>query len=1090
MRLQDLGSDPKQYFAVLDGGHRLLLSEAFSDRQRFGWLRNLGELGRRRALWEGMLRIAEALSILHGEGTIHRSLSPSSIFVSPEGQGDFRLSGFEWSLRIVGSEGAAAKVGHRRNILAPELANGQSEYSTATDWFDFGLLAAELFGVALGRLKKAETVRNSVEQLPNLRESERQLILNFLAEHREHRLVEAGAATQALRNVLQELSVASTGLGKPLVLAMRLGHDISMTRAIAAASAGSAPVASMEKQRSWVSEDLRGDIRVVARQTPHPHFVLRGRQLEYRVRQWSLKSLSTWDVGFCDGVESAPRSVSGDQYFSLGDRQLEIMTFSDAGRSLQRIRDRSAPWDKVFAFRKVRARLESDLIQIHNFFRITQQLDTVLTAAQICPVVITSVERSSSETEITLTPRDEHARSELARHLRLQSPAEQLKNWFDLGAEEVVAELADDPKRHTYQVLERKVIANEPGRIINWQFVGAKPSPGGAQYRFKTPGTVSVKENVVVYLARDFGGAIAQLRRRHQAIDDMRSHEGLLRLLADPRGVSRRSGDELPPGRSPIPLDESKKAVLEDLWRTQPSFMVQGPPGTGKTTLIKAFVDRLLSQDPSAQVLISAHSHHTVDDVREKLAEQFSDVEVSKRPILLRLGANEATEHDLDQVTHLLTSLLLGSPLAKGAASHLQTRLRKMALTDVAEAAGTDTDIRTLQLLVQDAANLTLTTLNSKDLADLTSRSRRFDWSIIEEAGKAHGFDMAMALQESHRLLLIGDHFQLPPYDARLFKDLLGDPLRVRKAIQAGVQFAPGLIDESLVEDDPDLPTFEDRCAQWRRLVTLFAVLFQRSINTEPGEPRPAATLTDQHRMHPDIANLVGRIFYPEGEAGTLLRSPDDTIAKFRDPPPFNVKSGSWLPPQRIVWCDVPWIQKREFAKGESIGLFSSPVEAEVIVDILEQLESVGTSSCELQILSPYTDQLACIRKSVEVARNNGRLSNVFDPPFDLSARKRVGATVDEFQGSEADIVIVSLVRNNALVPWKSIGFLKEENRMNVLLSRARHKLIVVGSWDFFQTRCDETTSPDVEYAYIGRMMTLMSLAQKEGSLARVERRP
>ena len=64
--------------------------------------------------------------------------------------------------------------------------------------------------------------------------------------------------------------------------------------------------------------------------------------------------------------------------------------------------------------------------------------------------------------------------------------------------------------------------------------------------------------------------------------------------------------------------------------------------------------------------------------------------------------------------------------------------------------------------------------------------------------------------------------------------------------------------------------------------------------------------------------------------------------------------------------------------------------------------------------------------------------------------------------------------RNNALVPWKSVGFLKEPNRMDVLLSRARHKLIIVGSWDFFASRCDVHTPPDAEYAYLGRMMKLM----------------
>jgi hypothetical protein len=101
-----------------------------------------------------------------------------------------------------------------------------------------------------------------------------------------------------------------------------------------------------------------------------------------------------------------------------------------------------------------------------------------------------------------------------------------------------------------------------------------------------------------------------------------------------------------------------------------------------------------------------------------------------------------------------------------------------------------------------------------------------------------------------------------------------------------------------------------------------------------------------------------------------------------------------------------------------------------------------------------------------------------------------MGATVDQFQGSEADVVIVSLVRNNALVPWKSIGFLKESNRMNVLLSRARQKLIIVGSWDFFDTRCNAFTSKDDEHFYIGEMMSRMKEAERLGRLAKVPYRP
>ncbi|MGA2058567.1 MAG: AAA domain-containing protein [Bradyrhizobium sp.] len=66
-----------------------------------------------------------------------------------------------------------------------------------------------------------------------------------------------------------------------------------------------------------------------------------------------------------------------------------------------------------------------------------------------------------------------------------------------------------------------------------------------------------------------------------------------------------------------------------------------------------------------------------------------------------------------------------------------------------------------------------------------------------------------------------------------------------------------------------------------------------------------------------------------------------------------------------------------------------------------------------------------------------------------MGRAKRLGATVDEFQGSEADIVVASLVRNNDEKIGKGLGFLADDRRVNVLLSRARHKLVLVGSWSF-----------------------------------------
>lgn len=1083
VKLRDLDADDKHFFAVLDGGRRLVLSEVLDKRRQYNWLVNLSEVRRRRPLWEGMLRIAEALTILHREGTLHRSLSPSSVFVSPDGQGEFRLSGFEWSLRVAGPDGGASKVGRNNSLSAPELDRPAGEHSVATDWYDFGLITAELFGAPLKSTKKRSALPAMIDGLTNLREGERNFIRRLLDEDQEQRLADAEEIDQLLRYIIRDLGTVTTSSARDLVVAVRLGSDRDIARTIEIVSEGKARAQDPVAQRDWIRKDLQGDVRVVARRLPTPYYVLKGEKLEYRVRNWTVGSLTSWDIGYCGSIEQVPRSNSDDQIFSLGRRKLDVQLYPHVRKNFRSARDRSAQWDRVFPVKSQTIALPSDLRTAHEFFRITQQIDTVLTVAQICAVEILEVDKSTSDTTILVTPVHEPERAELARFLNLAPPPDQLLDWFKLGAEAVTVDDEEGPKRDRYSFLERRTIGSDASSVT-WRFVEAKPDPAGPRYCFRTQGAVPIREGRA-YLARDHGGTLAQIRRRHKAIEDMRLFEGLLRLISSPRDVARNNSDDLPPATAAIELDDSKLRALQRLWRTQPSFAIQGPPGTGKTTLIKAFADRLFTVDASAQILITAHSHHTVDDVRLKLSELFVQHDHHERPIVIRLGAEDGDRDGPEAVTKSLLEQLHESDLTRRAPQHLQDRLSAAVEESAGRSREADTDIRTMQVLVQDAANLTFSTLNSPDLADLAGRGRRFDWSIIEEAGKAHGFDMATALQESHRLLLIGDHHQLPPFNVRRFIDLLADPLKVRRAIQTGAQFAPGLVDPSLVADDESRDQFVDRCADWARMVKLFETIFMKSLRDEP--EGPAAILTNQHRMHPHIAELVGRVFYPDEEGGTILRSPPETHARFHESAPFTIPSTAWLPQQRVVWCDVAWVQKEEFAEGEVDGLFVSKSEANLVVHVLEQIHPRAENPCELQILSPYNGQLEAIRSAIDEAYSAGRLGHMFKAPFDLSLGKRMGATVDEFQGSEADVVIVSLVRNNALVPWKSVGFLKEKNRMNVLLSRAKQKLIIVGSWDFFKSRCNATTTEFDEHAYMGRMMEEMAAAEAAGTLARVK---
>jgi hypothetical protein len=105
--------------------------------------------------------------------------------------------------------------------------------------------------------------------------------------------------------------------------------------------------------------------------------------------------------------------------------------------------------------------------------------------------------------------------------------------------------------------------------------------------------------------------------------------------------------------------------------------------------------------------------------------------------------------------------------------------------------------------------------------------------------------------------------------------------------------------------------------------------------------------------MHPDIAELVGKIFYPTSSGGTILKSPPETHKRFSGPPPFETVSGAWLPEQRIVWCNVPWIQKVEYSEGESDGLFIAPAETKAIVRILTQFKPRKTPPANFNFCLP-----------------------------------------------------------------------------------------------------------------------------------------
>jgi superfamily I DNA and/or RNA helicase len=218
--------------------------------------------------------------------------------------------------------------------------------------------------------------------------------------------------------------------------------------------------------------------------------------------------------------------------------------------------------------------------------------------------------------------------------------------------------------------------------------------------------------------------------------------------------------------------------------------------------------------------------------------------------------------------------------------------------------------------------------------------------------------------------------------------------------------------------------------------------------------------LSRQYRMHPTIATLISGAFYDGRlESGTCFV---DGTPKPGVVHPFTGRPE--LAGRSIVWLDIPWAKHQprfeELGPRNGFPRYTSPAEVDAIRLFIEQLSDAyrpvkpNADPLTLALLSPYSQQVNLLA---------GRLRRTqlpyFLKPKPVIRRRRAGSapadrlawTVDSFQGNEADIVVVSLVRNNTLYgDNRALGFLDEESRVNVLLSRAERMLVLVGSWEFF----------------------------------------
>lgn len=488
---------------------------------------------------------------------------------------------------------------------------------------------------------------------------------------------------------------------------------------------------------------------------------------------------------------------------------------------------------------------------------------------------------------------------------------------------------------------------------------------------------------------------------------------------------------DAPPAPRPFQANTVDRAELEDaILGSRGAFVVQGPPGTGKTHLATEVVCRFLADRPGRRVLVCSKEHFALGHIQRKITSSLEEAEIPFRAYrsvsLARLARRSGEQND--------------PWLGRNAALELASRDWQgdaVGWLPWQAATAEDHDGR-LDSLARDSATLFFCTTMDAVMVEFCG-SESFDLVVVEEAGKCYPSEILHALCLGRTSLLIGDHLQLPPYQERRTREAVDawrklirrtkDPKVEAEAVGRLGPVLRGLL--GLADSRP--PPSQDELG-WLRT---FEFLWERST----GRFR----LEEQFRMEEALSDLVGTVFYGRPfihRKGELVRAgliPERPL-------------GDLIPTEldlALLWIDTPHTTVDPDAGEDQgkAGIRDNQHEVDTIVRYLRRLQPDGDA--DLVILTPYRAQKRLLLDSRPLQEACARLTR--------QPMAGIVRTTDEYQGREAELTVLSLVRNNAQGA-RAWGFMTELERLNVMFSRARFRQVVVGCSAHVERHAEEAS--------------------------------
>lgn len=449
------------------------------------------------------------------------------------------------------------------------------------------------------------------------------------------------------------------------------------------------------------------------------------------------------------------------------------------------------------------------------------------------------------------------------------------------------------------------------------------------------------------------------------------------------------------PTRLPWLNPSQEKAVNEVLW-TKDVEVVHGPPGTGKTTTLVEAINETLMRE--SQVMVCAQSNMAVDWICEKLVDRGINVlrignpsRVNDKMLSFTYERRFESHPDYPQLWSIRRAIRDLRNHRKGRDERYHQKMDRL------KGRAAELEIRINAQLFGEARVIASTLVGS---ANRLLEGQKFTTLFIDEAAQALEAACWVPMRRCSRVILAGDHCQLPP------------TVKSIAAMKAGLGKT---LMERIVENKPETVTLLKVQYRMNEQIMQFS-----SDWFYHGEVESAPQIKYRGILDYDIP--IEWISPEDDEDSMTLENRTDV----GDEAPAEEANGSHeLYHEEFVGASFGRINKREAQFTlDTLQTYFSKIGKHRILD--ERID-VG-------IISPYRAQVQYLRHLIKKTE--------FFKPF----RHLISVnTVDGFQGQERDVILISMVRANEN---GEIGFLRDLRRMNVAITRARMKLIILGDKD------------------------------------------